>query len=67
MLQLHLPEVFLFLSHEEIKTGVFVGPKIRQFLKDKEFIKTMSPEEKNGWIAFIQVVNNFLGITKSPE
>ena len=27
----------------------------------------MSPEEKNGWIAFSQVVNNFLGNTKSPK
>ena len=57
----------LFLCYEEIKTGVFVGPKIRQLLKDKEFIKTMSPEEINEWIAFSQVVNNFLGNTKSPQ
>ena len=27
----------------------------------------MNPEEKNGWIAFSQVVNNFLGNSKSPE
>ena len=27
----------------------------------------MSPKKKNGWIAFNQVVNNFLGNTKSPE
>ena len=27
----------------------------------------MSQEEKNGWIAFSQVVNNLLGNTKSPE
>ena len=27
----------------------------------------MNPEEKNGWVAFSQVVNNFLGKTKYPE
>ena len=52
---------------KKIKAGVFDGPKIRQLLKDKQFIETMSPEEKNGWIAFSQVVNNFLSNTKSPE
>ena len=46
---------------------MFDGPKIRQLLKDKEFIKTMNPEEKNGWVAFNQVVNYFLGNTKSPK
>ena len=58
---------FSFLSHEKIKAGMFDGPKIRQLLKDKEFIQTMSSVEKNGWITFSQVVSNFLGNTKSPE
>ena len=66
MLQVHLPEVFVF-KLEKINAGVFDGPKTRQLLKDKEFIETMSPEKKNGWIAFSQVVNNFLGNTKSPK
>ena len=58
---------FSFLSHEKIKAGVFDGSKIRQLLKGKEFNETMSSSEKNGSIAFSQVVNNFLGSTKSPE
>ena len=66
MLQVHLPEVFV-LSHEKLKASVFDGPKIRQLLKDKEFIEAMSSVEKNVWIAFRQVVNNFLSNTKSPE
>ena len=43
------------------------GTKIRQLFKNKEFIETMSSVEKNGWITFSQVVNNFLGNTKSAE
>ena len=46
MLQVHLPEVFV-LSHEKLKASVFDGPKIRQLLKDKEFIEAMSSVEKN--------------------
>ena len=63
----YICQKFLFLSDEKLKAVVFDGPKIRQLLKDKEFIETTNPEEKNGWVAFSQVVNNFLGNTKSPE
>ena len=63
----YICQKFSFLSYEKMKVGVFNGPKIQQLLKDKEFIETMSPKEKNGWIAFSQVVNNFLANTKSPK
>ena len=63
----YICQKFSFLSDEKLKAGMFDGPKMRQLLKDKEFIETMNPEEKNGWVAFSQVVNNFLGNTKSPE
>ena len=57
----YICQKFFFLCYEKIKASVFDGPKIGQLLKDKEFIETMNPEKKNGWIAFSQVVNNFLG------
>ena len=63
----YICQKFSFRSHEKIKAGVFDRPNIRHLLKDKGFIETMSSVEKNGWIAFSQVVNNFLGNTKSPE
>ena len=44
----YICQKFSFLSHENIKAGVFDGPKIRQLLKDKGFIETMSSGEKNG-------------------
>ena len=46
---------------------MFDEPKIRQLMEDKKFIEITRQEEKNDWIAFSQVVNNFLGNTKSPE
>ena len=36
-------------------------------MKDKKFIETMNEDEKEGWIAFRQVVSNCLGNTKSPN
>ena len=63
----YICQKFSFLSREKIKAGVFDGPKIRQLLKDEEFIETMISVEKNGWIALSRVVSNFLGNTKSPE
>ena len=63
----YICQKFSFLSYEKIKAVTFDGPKIQQLLKDKEFIETMSPKKKNGWIAFSQVVNNFLANTKSPK
>ena len=34
-------------------------------MKDKKFIETMNQDEKEDWMAFKQVVSNFLGNTKS--
>ena len=51
----YICQTFLFLNHEKIKAGVFDEPKIRQLLKNKEFIETMSSVEKNVWIAFRQL------------
>ena len=42
----YICQKFSFLSHEKIKADVFDGPKIRQLLKDKGCIKTISSEEK---------------------
>ena len=58
---------FPALSIQKLKAGIFDKPKIRQPMKEKEFIKTMNQDEKEGWMAFSQVVSNFLGNTKSHD
>ncbi|CAK8691493.1 unnamed protein product [Clavelina lepadiformis] len=63
----YICQKFPALSNEKLKAGIFDGPKIRQLMKDKKFIKTMNQDEKEGWVAFSQVVSNFLGNTKSPD
>lgn len=48
---------FVHLSDAKIKEGIFVGPQIRQLMRDKDWF----------WIGFKNVVNGFLGNTKSPN
>ena len=63
----YICQKFPALSNEKLKAGIFDGPKIRQLMKDKIFIENINQDEKEGWIAFRQVVSNFLGNTTSPN
>lgn len=56
---------FLVCQMKKIKAGVFDGPQIRQLIEDEHFIKTMSEIEKNAWLAFKDIVKNFLGNTRA--
>ena len=60
----YLVEHFPQLSDAKIKAGVFVGPQIRDLMKDAEFEKTLVHHEKSVWLAFKLLVSNFFG--KSP-
>ena len=63
----YICQKFSALSNEKLKAGIFDGPKIRQLMKDKKFIKTINQDEKKGWMASRQVVSNFLGNSKLPN
>ena len=52
---------------EKLKDGIFVGPQIRQLMRDGEFGKAMTPVEKKSCIELKNVLNGFLGNTKSPN
>ena len=63
-------EAFDFLSAfykppktaEKIRSGTFNGPEIRKLIKDRDaFSATLRPKERACWLAFISVVENFLG------
>lgn len=45
----------------KMKAGVFIGPQIRQLLKNDEFTSKMVGLEKRAWEAFSLVVSDFLG------
>lgn len=63
----YLISAFPRLSFEKIKAGVFDGPQIRQLIKDEHFIGTMTELQKNAWLAFKNVVKNFLGNTRAEN
>ena len=49
------------LTFEKVKAGVFIGPQIRQLLKDQQFEAVLSDKEKATWQSFEKVSNGFLG------
>lgn len=63
----YLKTVFPRLSEAKIKEGIFVGPQIRKLMNDEEFIEKLSEDEAAAWSAFQNVVNCFLGNTKSRQ
>jgi hypothetical protein len=49
------------ISDAKIKEGIFVGPQIREVLRDTEFVSTLEVKELRAWKAFKQICTNFLG------
>lgn len=63
----YIISAFPSLSNEKIKAGVFDGPQIRQLIKDEHFTETMTELERNAWLAFKNIVKDFLGNTRAPN
>jgi len=55
------------LTDAKVKEGIFVGPDIRKLMKDEEFIKTMKTDEKDAWLSFQSVCENFLGNNRDTK
>ncbi|UYV69329.1 hypothetical protein LAZ67_6003256 [Cordylochernes scorpioides] len=58
---------FQKISCSKITEGIFIGPQIRKLINDEEFIATLKEDEKNAWLALIDLVKHFLGNNKSPN
>ena len=63
----HLVYAFPGLSYEKIKAGVFDGPQIRTLVRDQEFVQKMNAKEKTAWLAYEDVIKNFLGNKKAQN
>lgn len=63
----NLCQKFPRLSDAKIKEGIFVGPQIRSLMSDGEFEATINTTELEAWLAFKNVVNDFLGNHKHPD
>lgn len=58
---------FLSLSDVKTKEGIFVGPDIKNIIKDSAFILSLNDVEKDAWTLFVAVTENFLGIHKFSQ
>ena len=63
----HLSTVFSGLSAAKLKEGIFVGPQIREVLKDTDFEELLNLKELRAWEAFKSVCSGFLGNTHVPD
>ena len=55
------------ISEAKLKEGIFVGPQIREVLKDPDFEKELTSIELRAWKAFKWLCANFLGNKTSPS
>ena len=62
----HLPTGFPGLGAAKLKEGIFVGPQIREVLKDTDFEELLNLMELRAWEAFKSVCCGFLGNTRVP-
>ena len=63
----HLSTVFPGLSAAKLKEGIFVGPQIREVLKDTDFEELLNLKELRAWEAFKSVCSGFLSYTRVPD
>ena len=63
----YLAEKFREISEATLKEGIFIGPQIRQLIKETEFSSRLASVELGAWNSFVEVVHNFLGNQKSDD
>jgi len=63
----YICESFPKVSDEKVAAGIFDGPQIRKLMTDHKFLDTMSSIEKQAWMAFKSICENFLGNNKSSN
>jgi len=57
----YLWEKFPRLSGAKLKEGIFIGPQIRDLIKDEYFDKLLQGDEKAAWDGYKFVVKGFFG------
>ena len=55
------------ISEAKLKEGIFVGPQIREVLKDPKFEKELTAIELRAWKAFKWLCANFLEKKGNPH
>lgn len=63
----YLTEKFSYVSDAKINEGIFVGPQIREVVKDSHFDELLNDVELRAWTALKAVIKNFLGNNMAPN
>jgi len=63
----YLREKFPRLSEAKLKEDIFIGPQIRDLIKDEYFDKLLQVSEKAAWNSFKFVVKGFFGKQKGSK
>ncbi|GBM05607.1 hypothetical protein AVEN_202242-1 [Araneus ventricosus] len=58
---------FLKVSEAKIKEGIFVGPQIRQLMKDPVLESKLTKKEAAAWTSCKELAKNFLGNHKAEN
>ena len=63
----YLTDKFSYVSDAKINEGIFVGPQIRELVKDEHFDELLDDVELRAWTALKAVIQNFLGNNIAPN
>jgi len=55
------------VSDANIKEGIFIGPKIRELVQDKQFDEEVNETERIVWLSFKRICKDFLGNQKAAN
>jgi hypothetical protein len=64
---MYLKLKFLRLSDAKIKEGIFVGPQVRELIKDEQFEEQLNEVGKAAWQAFKNATKSILGNHKAEN
>lgn len=64
---LYIKGKFPRISDAKVKEGIFVGPQIRELMKDAVFRTKLNDVEERAWTAFVNVCHSFLGNRKAEN
>jgi hypothetical protein len=52
---------------QKSKRVIFIGPQIRELMQNEQFNEDLDENERNAWLSFKRICNNFLGNHKSSK
>jgi len=55
------------MNAAKIKDGIFIEPRIRELMQDKQFDEDLNQTERNSWLSFKRICKDFLENHKTTK